>query len=70
MIASVPQSQLIILRLALVEMKLLLACLLQDMMLVLDPKQDQGEMEGIQAAVLAPRGGRCLLSFSAQHDRM
>ncbi len=45
-------------------MKLLLATLLHEFSVRVDEEQDQGEMQGLQLAVLAPKGQRCLLKFS------
>ena len=52
------------LRLALVEMKLVLGMVLNKFSVTVDDMQNDDEMEGIQMAVLAPRGERCLLKFS------
>jgi hypothetical protein len=50
-------------RLALVQIKLLMATIFHQMRVKLDDDQDPEEMEQVQAAVLAPSGGRCLLKF-------
>jgi len=52
------------LRLALVQMKLVLGMVLNKFSVTVDDLQTDDEMEGIQMAVLAPKGGRCLLRFS------
>jgi hypothetical protein len=52
------------LRLALVQMKLVLGMILNRFSVVVDDLQIEDEMEGLQMAVLAPKGGRCLLRFS------
>lgn len=56
-------------RLALVQMKLLLATLVKGLDVAPAVEQDQSEMEDVQAAVLAPKGGRCLLRFSERKER-
>jgi hypothetical protein len=45
-------------------MKLVLAMVLNRFSVTADDLQTVDEMEGLQMAVLAPRGGRCLLRFS------
>jgi hypothetical protein len=64
-------QQLIVLqpRLALVQMKLMLAMVLHEYSVTVDDTQRKDEMEGLQMAVLAPKGGRCLLKFSARKDK-
>jgi hypothetical protein len=52
------------LRLALVQMKLVLGMVLNKFSVTVDDLHTDDEMEGIQMAVLAPKGGRCLLKFS------
>jgi hypothetical protein len=51
------------LRLALVQMKLALGMVLNKFSVTVDDLQTEDEMEGIQRAVLTPKGGRCLLRF-------
>lgn len=51
-------------RLALVQMKLVLALVLHKFSVTIDETQSEDEMKGLQMAVLAPKGGRCLLRFS------
>jgi hypothetical protein len=52
-------------------MKLLLATLVKAFDMAPAMEQDQSEMEDVhvQAAVLAPKGGRCLLRFSEIKER-
>jgi hypothetical protein len=45
-------------------MKLILATVCHEFTVTVDPAQHQDEMEELQMAVLAPKGGRCLLKFS------
>jgi hypothetical protein len=45
-------------------MKLVLGMVLNKFSVTVDDLQTDDEMEGIQMAVLAPKGGRCLLRFS------
>lgn len=45
-------------------MKLLLAVIFYEFSVSVDKAQDEDEMEELQMAVLAPKGGRCLLRFS------
>lgn len=52
-------------RLALVQMKLVLGMILGEFSVTADGLQAEKDMEGLQMAVLAPKGGRCLLRFSA-----
>jgi hypothetical protein len=52
------------LRLALVQMKLVLGMVLNKFSVTVDNLQNEDEMEGLQMAVLAPKGGWCLLRFS------
>ncbi len=53
-------------RLALVQMKLVLAMVLNKFSVTVDKMQTKDGMEGLQMAVLAPKGGRCLLRFFEQ----
>jgi hypothetical protein len=53
-------------RLALVQMELILGMALSKFSVAVDELQPENEMEGLQMAVLAPSGGRCLLRFSEQ----
>jgi hypothetical protein len=50
-------------RLALVQMKLALGMVLNKFSVTVDDLQTEDDMEGIQMAVLTPKGGRCLLRF-------
>jgi hypothetical protein len=56
-------------RLAMFQMKLMLAMILNECEVTLDETQDQREMEGLQMAVLAPKGGRCLLRFKPLKEK-
>ena len=44
-------------------MKLALGMVLNKFSVTVDDLQTEDEMEGIQMAVLTPKGGRCLLRF-------
>ncbi len=54
------------LRLALVQMKLMLGMILNKFSVTVDVLQTGDEMESLHMAVLAPKGGRCLLRFSVR----
>jgi hypothetical protein len=56
-------------RLALVQMKLVLGMVLNKFSVTVDDLQTEDEMEGLQMAVVAPKGGRCLLRFCERNDK-
>jgi hypothetical protein len=53
-----------IFRLAMVQIKLLIAMLFHQFSMRMDSAYPEDDMEELQLAVLAPKGGRCMMEFS------